>query len=565
MPIITGRRDVLALPGMMAVAMAAAAGPAMAAPDAQGAAIDRLMRQAVRSDGPGAALVVVKDGATVFQGAYGLASVEHNVAISADTVFHIASCSKQFVAMAIALLIADQRLRLDDDVRTFVPELPEYGAKIEVQNLLHHTSGIRDQWGVMAVAGWGDGDIVTQDQTVRVICRQKDLNFRPGTAFDYSNSGYTLLAAIVERITGQTLRAFTQARMLGPLGMARSFWHDDVQEVIPNRAMSYTVENGRVRFLPCNLAALGATGMNTTVADLARWDAAFRGGSIFSAEVLAMATTPRPLDGGGANNYCFGLISGSYRDLPTIAHAGADAGFRSHIVRFPTASFSVILLCNNNTIDFAGLPFAIADLMLADQFKQPAPHRPSAADAPADAPDPTPAEAQRFIGNYAGPDGRVVSVIWLDGKLTFTGDIATFAMRPMGEGRFRGAEVPLTLAFTGTGDAARMTELRIRYADNDIRATRLPDIAYTADELNEMAGSYRSPEVDTVLHFAPASGTLALSGLKLNLAAMPVIGRDQFVGPDGMRLQFIRDGAGKTTGLHVSMPHVVNMPLYRMG
>ena len=165
---------------LLAVSATLAAMPGVTAElGAVSARLDALMRDAVRPDGPGGAIAVVQDGRTLFQGCYGLASVEFGMPIQPTTVFHIASVSKQFVAMAIAMLIEKTWVGLDDDVRRFIPELPYYGARIEVQHLIHHTSGIRDQWAIMEMAGWMEGDLFRQADVLQVICRQKAVNFEP--------------------------------------------------------------------------------------------------------------------------------------------------------------------------------------------------------------------------------------------------------------------------------------------------------------------------------------------------------------------------------------------------
>ncbi len=173
-------------------------------PDKQ---IDALFKEWDTSNTPGASVAVIQHGKLIFAKGYGIANLEYNIPIRPETIFHVASVSKQFTAMAVVLLESDGKLALDDDVHQYLPELPDYGNKITIRNLLQHTSGIRDQWQLLALAGWNLQDVITQDQALRLIFRQKELNFAPGTRNLYSNAGFTLLAEIVARVSGDAVPA----------------------------------------------------------------------------------------------------------------------------------------------------------------------------------------------------------------------------------------------------------------------------------------------------------------------------------------------------------------------
>ena len=204
--------------------------------------IDSIMQAWSSADTPGAAVSVIDHGKLVFEKGYGSANLEYGVPIKPDTIFHVASVSKQFTAMALLLLERDGKLSIEDDVHKYLPELPDYaGQKITIRNLLQHTSGIRDQWQTLALAGWSLEDVITQDQLLRILFRQKGLNFAPGAEHLYSNGGYTLAAEIVTRVSGKPFPEFCMERIFKPLGMNQTHFHQDLHQIVKNRAYSYSV------------------------------------------------------------------------------------------------------------------------------------------------------------------------------------------------------------------------------------------------------------------------------------------------------------------------------------
>ena len=281
---------------------------------------------------------------------YGDANLEYDVPITPSTVFHVASVSKQFTALAVALLVADGEVSWDDDVRRHVPELPDFGAPITLRHLAHHTSGIRDQWAMLQMAGWRwGGDVIRQSDVLDLLSRQTALNFVPGSDYLYSNSGYTLLAVVVERVSGQTLRAFTSARLFGPLGMTRTVFRDDHTMLVRDRAYAYSRDGfGRYRLSIPDFAIVGASSLFTTVEDLARWNRNFTSGEVGGPDVLRQLQARGALDDGARLSYAFGLVHGSHRGRPTIGHGGTDAGYRSEFLRFPDEDLAVAVLCNTD-------------------------------------------------------------------------------------------------------------------------------------------------------------------------------------------------------------------------
>ncbi|HLY19426.1 MAG TPA: serine hydrolase domain-containing protein, partial [Bryobacteraceae bacterium] len=335
-----------------AILFVVALGASAASPDLHGT-VDKVFAKWSSTVSPGCALSVIKDGQIVYKRGYGMADLDHDVPINPETVFHVASISKQFTAAAILLLAQEGKLSLDDDVRKYVAELPDFGERITIRQLIHHTSGLRDQWELLGLAGWRYSlDLITDDDVLDLISRQKDLNFKPGEKHVYCNTGYTLLGQIVKRVSGQSLREFTSHRIFQPLDMRTTHFRDDHAEVVKHIAYGYVESEGGngYRLSVTNFDTVGATSLLTTVGDLAQWDENFYHPRVGGRELVEQQLQRGKLNNGKELDYASGLVHGKYRGLPTVDHGGADAGYRADLIRFPEQHFSVACLCNAGEI-----------------------------------------------------------------------------------------------------------------------------------------------------------------------------------------------------------------------
>ena len=331
------------------------------------AKIDQLFSEWNRSGSPGAALAIVKDHEIIYKQGYGTANLEYDIPITTTTIFDIASVSKQFAAFAIATLSHEGKLSLDDDIRTYLPDVPDFGNTITIRHLLHHTSGLRDWVQSLVIAGDLMDDVISFKHILKMARHQKTLNFEPGAAFLYSNTGYNLLAEIVERVTGDSFREWTDTHIFKPLGMKNSHFHDDYQMILKNRAYSYqTDENGGYKHAVNNTTALGSSSLYSTVEDLAKWILNFDDTRIGEQAVIEQMHQRGVLNNGKQIDYAFGLNIGEYRELKTVRHSGSWRGFRSHLMRFPDQRFGVVILCNLDTFNPLSLAEKVADLYLAD-------------------------------------------------------------------------------------------------------------------------------------------------------------------------------------------------------
>jgi len=239
-------------------------------PDSTLKKIDDIFKN-YNSKTPGCAVAVTKNGELILQKGYGSANLEYNIPITPQTIFHIASVSKQYVAFCMLLLEKEGKLSLDDDIRKHLDYVPDFGHTITIRQLIWHTSGLRDQWQLFANAGWQLDDVIKQEHVVKMVSAQKSLNFKPGEEWMYCNTGYTLMAEIVKKVSGLTLRQYTEQNIFKPLGMNDSHFNDNYEELVPGRAYSYSGSGTSYKNSVLSYSTYGATSLLTTVLDEAKW------------------------------------------------------------------------------------------------------------------------------------------------------------------------------------------------------------------------------------------------------------------------------------------------------
>jgi CubicO group peptidase (beta-lactamase class C family) len=314
-----------------ALVLAALGGVLIAADsgDPEARRVDALFERWDRKDSPGCSLGIVREGRLIYERGYGMANLEHDIPITPDTVFRIASVSKQFTAMSLLLLEQDGALSLDDDIRKYLPEMPDYGRPISIRHLMQHSSGIRDYEGFTTLLGISYEDTYIQHEVLGLLARQKTLNFAPGERYLYSNSGYLLLGEIVERVSGKTLRQFVDERIFRPLDMRASLFRDDHTEMIPHRASGYApLEDGGFRIAESHYDMVGDGSVFTTVRDLYRWDQNFYHQKIGGKKVAKAQHETLVLNDGRNIPYAAGLEVGEYGGLRFVSHSGSWVGFK---------------------------------------------------------------------------------------------------------------------------------------------------------------------------------------------------------------------------------------------
>jgi CubicO group peptidase (beta-lactamase class C family) len=332
--------------------------------------IEQLMSVFITGDGPGASVAVSRDGKIIYSKGFGHADLEHDAHNAPNTVFHIASVSKQFTAFAIAMLVDQGKISLDDDIRKYLPEMHDFGTPITIRHLVHHTSGLRDQWNLLAMAGWRLDDVITREQILRVISRQRELNFKPGDQHSYCNTGYTLMAEIVSRVTKKPFPQWTKENIFDPLKMEATLFYDDHQKIVPNRAYSYYRADTIYKKSVLNYANVGATSLFTTVEDISKWGDNFYTKTVGNENVMKMMEQPFILNNGDTVDYAFGQVPGMYKGQKTWSHNGADAGYRSQLLRFPDQRVSISVFSNLAGFNPGMISYTLADQFLKDVLKE---------------------------------------------------------------------------------------------------------------------------------------------------------------------------------------------------
>jgi len=367
------------------------------------AQVDSIFRSWDRPDGPGAAVAVTLEGRIIYSQGYGSAQLEYGIPITPTTIFHVASVSKQFATFAVALLARDGKLSWDDDVRTHLPDLPDLGHPVTLRHLAQHTSGVRDQWELLAMAGWRLDDVITRDQILAMMSRQRELNFEPGSEYLYSNMGYSLLAEVVEQVSGKAFGEFLEERVFIPLGMHATHVHSDHTMIVPGRAYSYSSHpEGGWRNAVLSYANQGATSLFTTAEDLARWVAEMEEPRVGDSELWAELIRPAVLTSGDTVDYALGLSVSEYRGLRTVGHGGADAGFRSHLLHFPEEGLGVVVLGNAASFNAGLAARDVAEVFLEDRMEAEEESGAVAGSAQGSDPREPPSISPRHLGSYAG-------------------------------------------------------------------------------------------------------------------------------------------------------------------
>ncbi|MDX1647829.1 MAG: serine hydrolase domain-containing protein [Longimicrobiales bacterium] len=378
------------------------------------AQVDELMADYNRSDAPGAVIGVVHGGELVFAKAYGMASLEQGTRLTTGSILDVGSVSKQMTAFAVALLAQRGALDLDADIRTHLPEVPDFGHRITVRHMVHHVSGLREIYNASALAGYQSGDGLAQEDALRLTTRMNELNFAPGTEYLYSNTGYMLLADIVSRVSGMPFPEFMEENVFRPLGMTQTTIMARRGQVIPGAAESYQpLEDGGFRRVFDNSGIQGAGGVYTTVDDLARWVTNYRTAEVGGSEVIEQMKQHGVLTSGDTLAYAFGINVGEYRGLESIAHTGSSAGYRASVTYFPEIDAGVIRQSNRADFD-ASIPGRVAEIFFGHAMDPVATtddedESGGGTDGSArTSREPAPADLQALTGRYYSPELETV-------------------------------------------------------------------------------------------------------------------------------------------------------------
>jgi CubicO group peptidase (beta-lactamase class C family) len=407
-------------------------------------AVDAVFADVAKQGSPGCALAVFRDGRITYERGYGMADLERDVPITPASVFYVGSLSKQFTAFAVALAASEGKLSLDDDVRKWIPELPDYGSRLTVRHLVHHTSGLRDYNTLFDIAGRRNDEAFDNHTVLGIIARQRALNFKPGEEYLYSNSGYVLLSLVVERASGNPLAVFAKTRIFQPLGMSNTQFYDDVTRIVKNRAFAFDRSaSAEWRDNTPHSQRTGAGGVLTTVRDLLAWDSNMYQPKVGTSALISQAHQTGSLNSGKTLTYAYGLQVGQYRGQRLVEHGGSLGGYRAHLMRFPDERTSVACLCNFGTSNPGTRARRVADEVLRDRFQQAVPvstaTNPSGRGTNAPAVKHTADQLREYVGRYDSDEVDTTFVFDLEGsdlRLKRERDASPIVLRAVAPDRF---------------------------------------------------------------------------------------------------------------------------------
>jgi len=528
--------------------------------------VDKLFTKWDKNDSPGCALAVIKDGKIIYKCGYGMADLERDVPLSSKSVFDIGSTSKQFVAMSILLLEEEGKLSLDDDIRKYFPGMPDYGDKLTIRHLIHHTSGVRDYLGLMYMAGMSFANDYPEPEIIELIARQKELNFKPGDEHLYSNSGYFLLGEIVKRTSGKSLGEFAKENIFEPLGMKNTQFYDDYTRIVKNRAIGYMPKNGGGFYTELYLFDLvGDGGVLTSVEDFFLWDQNFYHNKLGKSgqDLIENMHKPGTLNNGKKLDYAFALGIGTYRGLKTVSHGGSWAGYRAQLIRFPEQKFSVVCLSNLGSFNPSRLARQVSDIYLADDFKE----KPGKTTAGKTTKLKFIKLAQSVLNKRTGAfrnpkTGHFWKLSVKDNKLQVkTSSGYTFHLSPVSRTEFHAVDAPvdIKLIFMKKGKS-RVQKLSVEIQSQDaVIYEHFQIFTPTLKQMQEYEGEYYSEELNVTYKVIVKNNKL-IAKLKYNAEDFHFSTgiKDEFIIRE-LVLIFKRDEEGKVSGYCMNAGRVKNI------
>jgi CubicO group peptidase (beta-lactamase class C family) len=498
---------------------------------------------------PGCAAAVSLNGDVVFEKAFGLADLEHNVPNTTQTIFESGSVAKQFTAAALVLLQQDGKLSIDDPVRKYIPELPDYGSPLTIRHLLNHTAGLRDWGTVLSLTGVGRGErVINQDLALDVITHQRALDFTPGSEYSYSNSGYNLAAIIVERVSKQKFPAFVEERLFKPLGMKNSSWRDDYQRIVPDRAQAYSRQgNGPWRLNMPFMNVYGNGGMLTTVGDWMKWNAMLDSQSLGAPLVNALETQG-VLNDGRKIAYALGLTVAKYKGLKDVSHGGATAGYQTFLTRYPEKKVSVGVMCNGTSPSAGGIAASITDEIFGP-FAETTKTEPAKISED---------ELKKFVGIWRNEKTHT------PGRFVIENGVSRWSgarLVPMGGGQFASGDNQLKFTFDKDGKPVSAETVD---SDGEVRRF-VPEKEWkpTTEDLASFKGVWFSEEAGATITVAVDPDKAFIKQRPATSLQMQPLYKDHF-SVQGYVVWFTRDKNGKVNGMHVGASRMRDMPFARV-
>jgi len=528
--------------------------------------IDSLFANKSRIHTPGAAIAIVKNGKIVYQKGYGYANLEYDIPNTPTTVFHIASISKQFTALSILLLEKEGKLSINDNINKYLPEMYTFEKPITILNLLNHTSGLRDWIYLLGVEGYDLNDMFTQQQIIKVLNNQKELNFEPGTKFMYVNSGYNLLAEIVSRVSGMSFARFVNERIFVPLKMEHSLVLDDYETIVKNEADSYVLngKNGYKKMVLSFVNIVGSTGVLTSLEDLSKWTENFESPRVGDKIIFDQMKQRGVLTNGDSISYAMGQFISRYRGLDIIEHGGSDAAFRTHLLRFPKQRVSIVVLANEASLNASGIAYKIADIYLK---KELAPAAVTVLPPPASTRviENDPKELIKYTGKYELQPGLIMDFAIEGNDLTVnaTGQ-GKFKLQQISPAVFKINNVNGIISFK-KNEQNEMDKIDFEINGGKMQGTHIKEKGLTEEGAKQYTGQYYSNELDVTYSLVYHEGKLIAKNFRSDNNELSQIDNDNFSGNQWFMgiVKFIRNDNQAVTGFVVSSDRISNLRFYK--
>ena len=510
--------------------------------------MDKLFDFWNRLDQPGFAVVVVKQGQVVYEKVFGLACQEHAVPIVPSTLFNTATLAQAFVGQAVAMLEKQGRLNLDEDVRKFIPELPDFGTPVKLRHLVYQTSGLRDWQSVLQLTGRNREEI-TIDKVLAVVKAQKQLLFPPGDRYQYADTNYDLLAEVIKRAVKQPFSDWAWENILKPLKMTQSQFRENSRSIIDNQAFSYNFTAREYLRGIDNLSLAGSHSLFSSVAELAKWILNFETGQVGGPDVIAKMTTAGTLNDGKASGSSYGLMVASQGGRRRISLTGTWAGSGTDFAYFPDDKLGLVVLANWDYTGIDGFASSIAEIYLpAPTPAAAAKPAPPAAKAPS-AVKVSPKTLEAYDGEYRLGPGQIFGISHAGGQLQLGFSGQGFPLTALSETEFYLDVAQGKLTFQKNKDG-KVTQLIWSRAGEEAIAPRILRVRPSPQELQEFAGGYFNDELNTRFGVE-----LRGAGLVLLMPGQPEVRlapdeKDHFAGgsPAVPMIIFQRDAQNRVTG-----------------
>ncbi|NOR46398.1 MAG: serine hydrolase [Candidatus Delongbacteria bacterium] len=523
--------------------------------------IDAIFSQYNSNSSPGCSVAVIKDGQFAYKKSFGMADLGNDIPFTSDSKCELSSVSKQFTATCIALLSFEGKLDFDDDVRKYLPQLPDYGKTITIRHLLHHTSGIRDYRCLMRFPSPMNSDnYCNNEDGMKIMFKQKNLNFMPGKEFLYSNSGYLLLAEIIKVVSGISFKEYAEKNIFKPLGMHNSFVDEDSSTVVKNRVVSYKrdKENKYSSFL-CANNDIGAKGVVSTINDLFLWNQNISDPKVGGKKLIKMLVTKGLLENNEEIEYSFGLRVYPYRNLSFIGHAGGYQGFRSMMMLFPEQKTSIFILCNLPD-DIYALSNSVADIVLATEIN--AKNTSSESKTKPVIVNLSKEELDKYCGYFWCEEAQLVRKVYIkDGCLFYWRDEGNESqLMPISKNELvminQNSEVRLKYDFNGNSK-------KISFHQNNnhtIRLNSYKPIDFNMEYLNKFIGNYVCEELDGNFKLKIESGKLTYCIENEIIHQLKPIFQDRFkFEEEDCYIKFIYNDKKDITGFKLDSVRVKNL------